>query len=82
MGVRATKHQAGNNTGQGDDLVTRFTISDESGPPLSIDQVFRAASKYCAFKTDFYTSYLVAVLGISERVAGLESSSEGSTFNE
>ena len=82
MGVRATKHQAGNNTGQGDDLVTRFTISDESGPPLSIDQVFRAASKYCAFKTDIYTSYLVAVLGISERVAGLESSSEGSTFNE
>ena len=74
MGVRATKHQAGNNTGQGDDLVTRFTISDESGPPLSIDQVFRAASKYCAFKTDFYTSYLVAILGISERVAGLESS--------
>ena len=78
MGVRATKHQAGNNTGQGDDLVTRFTISDESGPPLSIDQVFRAASKYCAFKT----SYLVAVKGSSERVAGLESSSEGSTFNE
>ena len=75
MGVRATKHQAGNNTGQGDDLVTRFTISDESGPPLSIDQVFRAASKYYAFKTDFNTNCLFAViLGISERVAGLESS--------
>ena len=44
MGARATKHQTGNATDQGgNNLVTRFTISDESGPPLSIDQVFRAA---------------------------------------
>ena len=40
MGARATKHQTGNTTDQGsNNLVTRFTISDESGPSLSIDQV-------------------------------------------
>ena len=69
MGARATKHQTGNTTDHGgNNLVTRFTISDESGPPLSIDQVLRAASKYCAFKKEFCTSCLFAVLGTSERV--------------
>ena len=64
MGVRATKHQTGNTTDQGsNNLVTRFTISDESGPSLSIDQVFRVASEYRAFKTEFYTNYFFEELG-------------------
>ena len=38
MGARTTKQQ-GNSDGGNNDLVTRFTISDEGGPQLSIDQV-------------------------------------------
>ena len=69
MGVRATKHQTGNNTDQGsNNLVTRFTISDESGPSLSIDQVFRVTWEYHAYKIKFYTSYFFAKLETSESV--------------
>ena len=61
MGARATKNHAGNTTDQGvNNLVTRFTISDESGPPLSIDQVFRGASEYGAFKTEIDIWYFVS----------------------
>ena len=42
MGAKTTKQGSGDN---GNNLVTRFTISDESGPALSIDQVNQA--KFC-----------------------------------